>query len=440
MGYLDVTHEAILKAIKEYDDLGRDHFLATYGFGRARSYWLVYNGKKYDSKAVVGVAHRFLPDRQALTPKQLIGGDKTVKRHLERLGFTVEVEAFVGSEQARPDIVHEEEPKPLRSRSGYELSDYLDPKPEKTRLQFQSLLEREPVPQGKKQGDYLPVETLLCFAASFVVDPGKYGGANEDRVLEPVPTLEFLFKRPRSSILDKMRNLYGVNGRSKGNVLEPEVGRQLQRDSANFVCVYQMLLRAARAAGIGSDRLPDFLDLTDDDNLLGQEEIGPAELDQAQAEFEADALDSETERSLAMTVRLRQHFFAKKVRENCGDRCVFCGFSPLAFEGRRMLMAGHIKPWRKSTPRERLDHRNGLAACPTHDAAFDTGLITVDENLAIRVSGMLAAAIDTDPAVRQYFGRPPLFETLQLPPGADQPSPDYLAWHRQNIFNRSQGA
>jgi putative restriction endonuclease len=38
-----------------------------------------------------------------------------------------------------------------------------------------------------------------------------------------------------------------------------------------------------------------------------------------------------------------------------------------------MLLAGHIKPWRDSTPIERLDPRNGLAACPAHDVAFDTG-------------------------------------------------------------------
>ena len=45
------------------------------------------------------------------------------------------------------------------------------------------------------------------------------------------------------------------------------------------------------------------------------------------------------------------------------------------FGGRRMLVASHIKPWKDSSPRERLDHRNGLAACPTHDAAFDAGLL-----------------------------------------------------------------
>ena len=36
-----------------------------------------------------------------------------------------------------------------------------------------------------------------------------------------------------------------------------------------------------------------------------------------------------------------------------------------------MLLAGHIKPWKDSTSSERLDLTNGLAACPSHDVAFE---------------------------------------------------------------------
>jgi hypothetical protein len=39
-----------------------------------------------------------------------------------------------------------------------------------------------------------------------------------------------------------------------------------------------------------------------------------------------------------------------------------------------MLVAGHIKPWKDSTSAERMDLRNSLAACPSHDVAFDAGL------------------------------------------------------------------
>jgi putative restriction endonuclease len=43
-----------------------------------------------------------------------------------------------------------------------------------------------------------------------------------------------------------------------------------------------------------------------------------------------------------------------------------------------MLLASHTKPWGDSFSRERLIYRNGLAACPAHDAAFDSGLLSVD--------------------------------------------------------------
>jgi hypothetical protein len=65
----DITREAVLAAIAEYDRLGQDEFLSKYGFDRARSYLLIHDGKAYDSKAIVGVAHGFLPGEQALAAR-----------------------------------------------------------------------------------------------------------------------------------------------------------------------------------------------------------------------------------------------------------------------------------------------------------------------------------------------------------------------------------
>ena len=65
---------------------------------------------------------------------------------------------------------------------------------------------------------------------------------------------------------------------------------------------------------------------------------------------------------LLASARVGQHVFAQHVLANCGGRCVFCGLNPAAFGAARMLLAGHIKPWKDSTPAERLDLRNGLAA------------------------------------------------------------------------------
>jgi len=122
------------------------------------------------------------------------------------------------------------------------------------------------------------------------------------------------------------------------------------------------------------------------------------------------------------------------VLANCGSQCVFCGFRPSPLVSKRMLLAGHIKPWKDSSPAERLDPRNGLAACPAHDVAFDTGLLTVNSGLRIHVARSLADAVQADPLARQYYGRPPLRETLLLPPGAQPPARKYLDWHRQRVF------
>ena len=87
----DITRQAVIAAITEYDELGQDQFLSKYGFERARSYVLVHDGKSYDSKAIVGAAHGFLPGQSPLRARQFSGGEATVGRLLRRLGFIVPV-------------------------------------------------------------------------------------------------------------------------------------------------------------------------------------------------------------------------------------------------------------------------------------------------------------------------------------------------------------
>jgi len=91
MGLSDVTDpKAVVEAIKEADQLGRERFLDKYGFGESRQYFLKYDGRLYDSKAVIGAAHGFQhPDLGPLTSHDFSGGERTVQRQLEKLGFVV---------------------------------------------------------------------------------------------------------------------------------------------------------------------------------------------------------------------------------------------------------------------------------------------------------------------------------------------------------------
>jgi hypothetical protein len=90
MALRDITRDAVLAAIAEYDRLGQEEFLHRYGFERARQYVLVHDGKSYDSKAIVGVAHGFLPGNAPLAADEFSGGKVTVERLLARLEFQVQ--------------------------------------------------------------------------------------------------------------------------------------------------------------------------------------------------------------------------------------------------------------------------------------------------------------------------------------------------------------
>lgn len=83
-----ISREDVLKAVAEYDELGRERFLSEYGYKPATGYLLVHEDRMYDSKAIAGVAHKFGQGR-ALRPDELIGGRSHAARWLARLGFVI---------------------------------------------------------------------------------------------------------------------------------------------------------------------------------------------------------------------------------------------------------------------------------------------------------------------------------------------------------------
>jgi hypothetical protein len=91
MSIRTISREAVLTALEEFDLLGREEFLGKYGFGPARDYLLVHDGKRYDSKAIVGVAYGIqYPEQGPLSWEEFGGGRGTVIPVLESLGFEIE--------------------------------------------------------------------------------------------------------------------------------------------------------------------------------------------------------------------------------------------------------------------------------------------------------------------------------------------------------------
>ncbi|MEU9254224.1 HNH endonuclease [Streptomyces sp. NPDC048270] len=97
-----ITQGSVLKAIAEYDQLGRDGFLAKYGFAAALSYVVVHEGREYDSKAIAGVAHQWDHGRP-LEPAEFSGGKDHAAAWLKRAGF--QIKAVKNPDWARDEII-----------------------------------------------------------------------------------------------------------------------------------------------------------------------------------------------------------------------------------------------------------------------------------------------------------------------------------------------
>ena len=125
-------------------------------------------------------------------------------------------------------------------------------------------------------------------------------------------------------------------------------------------------------------------------------------------------------------VRIGQNFFRKAVLSSYNWQCCITGLTLP-----RLLVASHIIPWRDDSA-NRLNPKNGLALSMLHDKAFDIGLITINENMTIRVSRK-ELIIEDDfyaTALLNYENKP-----ISLP---DKffPDADFLAYHRENIFQQ----
>jgi hypothetical protein len=84
-----VTHTDVLHAIHEYDLLGPVAFFAQHGFAPTTTYDLVWDGRRYPPKAILGTAYELATGRR-LASGDFEGGKTGAVAVLRKLGFTVE--------------------------------------------------------------------------------------------------------------------------------------------------------------------------------------------------------------------------------------------------------------------------------------------------------------------------------------------------------------
>ncbi len=317
---------------------------------------------------------------------------------------------------------------------------------EQIRDGIMNILQRSLPAPGRRQVPFNRVETLLCYGLFYVIDPHRYGGANISSIPPVVKTLATFFRRSPGSLTSKMLNLDGSRPHSARE--EPWLFASCAANPNLYRALYDTILGVARSLSIPEDVLPDFLPpcspATSVENLVGQDDLPQTtatllrdQEEQIHVLEKTFALSERlTEKMVEQKIRLAQHRFALAVLHNCGNTCVFCGFAPHSLGERNgLLRASHIKPWAMSTDAERVDVRNGVAACPIHDAAFDAGYLTISRSYLIQQARILQESEAHDEGVHPYFGAV-LHPSLLLPPHAHKPGQSYLRYHYKHIFRQ----
>jgi len=151
---------------------------------------------------------------------------------------------------------------------------------------------------------------------------------------------------------------------------------------------------------------------------------GPAP-EETIAELAARVGDTEIVRSVR--TRRVQSLFRATVLASYDFTCAISGINIPA-----LIQASHIIPWSRAEGR-RVDPRNGIALSALHDRAFDRGLITIDEDLRVVVSGRLRVGKPSEIHRAALLG----IESKKLRlPTRYAPDPEALTWHRAHVFVR----
>lgn len=418
MALSDVTRLAVLAALDEFDSLGRDRFLSKYGFHPARSFFLVHDGKRYDSKAIVGAAHGKLSDVAApLASSEFSGGAATVAPLLRSLGFEVvdggAINSGGGSSMSiRYWWVNNKQTYKHEVHGNYLWSPLT--KANGNQSVFYDNMQRA-----------RPGDIVFAFAGAHV------------RAVGVVEAPALLLPKPSE---------FGASGNSWGNegwklpVRFVQLGKPLRPKDhmAKLAPLLPAKYSPIQLTGDGNQvaylaEIPEAMASAVTDLLGAQwEEIRPtlilqdAVSDFAQEEAETSVSAEITNRTdigetqkLQLVQSRRGQGVYRKNLEGFEKACRLTGLSNL-----QHLRASHIKPWRASSDFEKLDGNNGLLLSPHVDHLFDRGFISAENDGTLLVSGHVG------PDTLDRWG---IDHSASFGPFRSEQIP-YLEFHRKFVF------
>jgi len=84
-----VKRTDVVRAIEEYDRIGPEAFFSMHGFAPTTTYDLVWDGRRYPPKAILGTAYEFAAGER-LRSGDFEGGKTGAVAVLGKLGFNVQ--------------------------------------------------------------------------------------------------------------------------------------------------------------------------------------------------------------------------------------------------------------------------------------------------------------------------------------------------------------
>ncbi len=251
-------------------------------------------------------------------------------------------------------------------------------------------------------------QLLLAFKLYCQIPFGKIHSRNSEiikyaKLIDRTPSA-LAMKSLNIASLDPVIISTGRRGLTGASVADRAMWEEMQKNWESFVMEIQ---KAESSFGINSD---------------------------INSKIDYDSLPSESlnysgsNKIIQSTTRVGQSFFRRSVLSAYDYRCCISG---LAIPN--LLVASHIIPWRVDE-KNRLNPKNGLCLSALHDKAFDLGIITIANNMTIRVSRIKTCKEDSffDTAIFAYDGKPIFL------PEKFRPNKDFLSYHRKYIFKSEQ--
>jgi putative restriction endonuclease len=373
-----LTREHVLRTISDLD-AGLAH-----PFGTPTGYELIFDGKRYAPKAVIGSACRYSIGR-VLQPDEFSGGEAPGQANnvLRDLGFTVVNK--VEGDAVEDSLAVEEE---LRHRRGL----------------WEKLKEK-----GGPSG----------VTPSVLRDLGIYGGAQgiwvdkarTGRITTNGEGITVAVLHTGSSYADDLAEdcvIYHY----------PQTRRPASRDQAEvnatkaagrlqlpfFVIAYPTPNSNVRDVKLG------WVESWDDQSRTFLITFGNEPPEPRAADVTEDTpfvlATPETRMRREVKVRAGQQRFKFQVFKRYGPKCVVCGLTV-----KSLLDAAHI---RSKLADGSDDPRNGLVLCANHHRAFDAGLFAIDPTLEIRClpDGPDRAALGLTLESIAHLSQPPHIDAL----------------------------